>query len=80
MTQEDAEINFLNKIKWVDSYGVDLYKVKVFLNLKLKIYFFYFLLNFFRVKIIQIMNLEQIQLAFAFTKIMPSWKVIFGRG
>lgn len=33
MTQEEAEMNFLNKIKWVDSYGVDLYLVKVFSNI-----------------------------------------------
>ncbi|RNA38841.1 Band 4 [Brachionus plicatilis] len=28
MMQEEAEMSFLNKIKWVDSYGVDLYLVK----------------------------------------------------
>lgn len=29
MSQENAEINFLNKVKWLDMYGVDSYKVEV---------------------------------------------------
>lgn len=29
MSQEAAEMNFLNKAKWLDSYGVDLYLVMV---------------------------------------------------
>jgi hypothetical protein len=29
MSQENAEINFLNKVKWLDYYGVDSYKVEV---------------------------------------------------
>lgn len=32
MNRDEAEMNFLNKIKWIDSYGVDLYLVKVIVS------------------------------------------------